>query len=110
MSGGYNSPGADAGATSARMQSVSSSSIDREVSALGSAPIIGVDVKKHGELKNMLDSDKENLKLEAMKIIVGMVAKGKDCAALFPAVVKNVVVSNPEVLSLAHLSHQLPSP
>ena len=26
-----------------------------------------------------------------------MVAKGKDCAALFPAVVKNVVSSNPEV-------------
>lgn len=46
MSGGYNSPGADAGATSTRMQSVSSSSTDREDGALGSAPIIGVDVKK----------------------------------------------------------------
>ena len=46
MSGGYNSPGADAGTMAARMQSVSSSSIDREEGALGSAPIIGVDVKK----------------------------------------------------------------
>ena len=83
----------------------------------------------------MLDSDKENLKLEAMKYLVGvrgeggvcwwvglrgsgrdvdghgvirtccvvldsssqMVAKGKDCAALFPAVVKNVISTNPEV-------------
>ena len=27
---------------------------------------------RHGELKNMLDSDKENLKLEALKIIVGV--------------------------------------
>lgn len=85
------------------MQSVSSSSIDREESALGSAPIIGVDVKKHGELKNMLDSDKESLKLDAMKIIVGMVAKGKDCAALFPAVVKNVVASNPEIKKLVYV-------
>ena len=46
----------------------------------------------------MLDSNKENLKLDAMKRIVGMIAKGKNASDLFPAVVKNVVSKNVEVL------------
>lgn len=45
----------------------------------------------------MLDSNKENLKLDAMKRIVGMIAKGKNASDLFPAVVKNVVSKNVEV-------------
>ena len=34
---------------------------------------------RHEELKNMLDSDKENLKLEAMKILVGVRDKEGGC-------------------------------
>jgi AP-3 complex subunit beta len=45
----------------------------------------------------MLDSNKENLKLDAMKRIVAMIAKGKNASDLFPAVVKNVVSKNVEV-------------
>lgn len=45
----------------------------------------------------MLDSNKDNLKLDAMKRIVGMIAKGKNASDLFPAVVKNVVSKNVEV-------------
>jgi len=48
----------------------------------------------------MLDSNKENLKLDAMKRIVGMIAKGKNASDLFPAVVKNVVSKNVEVIIL----------
>ncbi|KAL0271642.1 UNVERIFIED_CONTAM: hypothetical protein PYX00_008670 [Menopon gallinae] len=48
----------------------------------------------------MLDTNKDGLKLEAMKRIIGMVAKGRDASDLFPAVVKNVVSKNLEVKKL----------
>lgn len=52
----------------------------------------------------MLDSNKDSLKLEAMKRIIGMVAKGRDGASdLFPAVVKNVVSKNIEVKKLVYV-------
>lgn len=51
----------------------------------------------------MLDSNKDSLKLEAMKRIIGMVAKGKDAGDLFPAVVKNVVSKNIEVKKLVYV-------
>lgn len=51
----------------------------------------------------MLDSNKDNLKLEAMKRIIGMVAKGRDASDLFPAVVKNVVSKNIEVKKLVYV-------
>jgi len=54
-------------------------------------------------LKQMLDGNKDNLKLEAMKRIIGMVAKGKDASDLFPAVVKNVVSKNIEVKKLVYV-------
>lgn len=50
----------------------------------------------------MLDSNKDGLKLEAMKRIIGMVAKGRDAGDLFPAVVKNVVSKNIEVKKLVY--------
>lgn len=59
--------------------------------------------KKHDDLKNMLDSNKDSLKLEAMKRIIGMIAKGKDASDLFPAVVKNVVSKNIEVKKLVYV-------
>jgi len=58
------------------------------------------DYKRHDDLKQMLDSNKDSLKLEAMKRIIGMVAKGRDASELFPAVVKNVVSKNIEVKKL----------
>ncbi|XP_050519142.1 AP-3 complex subunit beta-1 [Diabrotica virgifera virgifera] len=61
------------------------------------------DFKKHDDLKEMLDSNKDSLKLEAMKRIIGMVAKGRDASVLFPAVVKNVVSKNIEVKKLVYV-------
>nr|XP_010592099.1 AP-3 complex subunit beta-2 isoform X3 [Loxodonta africana] len=44
----------------------------------------------------MLDTNKDSLKLEAMKRIVAMIARGKNASDLFPAVVKNVACKNIE--------------
>eukprot|EP00095_Tigriopus_kingsejongensis_P009742 maker-scaffold1553_size35894-snap-gene-0.10 protein:Tk09742 transcript:maker-scaffold1553_size35894-snap-gene-0.10-mRNA-1 annotation:"ap-3 complex subunit beta-2" len=60
-------------------------------------------LKKHDDLKQMLDSNKDSLKLEAMKRIIHMVARGKDASDLFPAVVKNVVSKNIEVKKLVYV-------
>lgn len=51
----------------------------------------------------MLDSNKESMKLDAMKRIVGMIAKGKNASDLFPAVVKNVVSKNVEIKKLVYV-------
>jgi len=51
----------------------------------------------------MLDSSKDSLKLEAMKRIITMVARGRDAAELFPAVVKNVVSKNIEIKKLVYV-------
>ncbi|XP_050533343.1 AP-3 complex subunit beta-1 isoform X2 [Daktulosphaira vitifoliae] len=61
------------------------------------------DYKKHDDLKQMLDSTKDGPKLEAMKRIIGMIAKGRDASELFPAVVKNVVSKNIEVKKLVYV-------
>ncbi|ESO12816.1 hypothetical protein HELRODRAFT_62184, partial [Helobdella robusta] len=58
---------------------------------------------RHEDLKQMLDNNKDSMKLEAMKRIIGMVAKGKDASDLFPAVVKNVVSKNIEVKKLVYV-------
>lgn len=58
---------------------------------------------RHEDLKQMLDTNKDGLKLEAMKRIIGMVAKGRDVSDLFPAVVKNVVSKNLEVKKLVYV-------
>uniref|UniRef100_A0A672R866 Adaptor related protein complex 3 subunit beta 2 n=1 Tax=Sinocyclocheilus grahami TaxID=75366 RepID=A0A672R866_SINGR len=55
-----------------------------------SGGIFSSDYKRHDDLKEMLDSNKDSLKLEAMKRIVAMIARGKNASDLFPAVVKNV--------------------
>lgn len=68
-----------------------------------SGSIFNQSYKKHDDLKQMLDSNKDSLKLEAMKRIIGMIAKGKDASDLFPAVVKNVVSKNIEVKKLVYV-------
>uniref|UniRef100_A0A671RIZ7 AP-3 complex subunit beta n=1 Tax=Sinocyclocheilus anshuiensis TaxID=1608454 RepID=A0A671RIZ7_9TELE len=55
------------------------------------------------DLKEMLESNKESLKLEAMKRIVGLIAKGKNAYELFPAVVKNVASKNIELKKLVYV-------
>lgn len=71
--------------------------VDLDTSYSGAASFFSADFKKHDDLKAMLDSGKDSLKLEAMKRIIGMVARGRDAGDLFPAVVKNVVSKNIEV-------------
>lgn len=63
----------------------------------------GSDFRKHEDLKEMLDANKDNLKLEAMKRIIGMIAKGRDASMLFPDVVKNVVSKNIELKKLVYI-------
>uniref|UniRef100_H2Z3B2 AP-3 complex subunit beta n=1 Tax=Ciona savignyi TaxID=51511 RepID=H2Z3B2_CIOSA len=58
---------------------------------------------RYDDLKNMLDQNKDFLKLEAMKRIIGMIAKGKNASSLFPAVVKNVACKNIEVKKLVYV-------
>jgi len=64
---------------------------------------------KHDDLKSMLESNKDGLKLEAMKKLITMVAKGRTSSAdvsakeLFPHVVKNVVTKNAELKKLVYL-------
>uniref|UniRef100_A0A8C3TWM5 AP-3 complex subunit beta n=1 Tax=Catharus ustulatus TaxID=91951 RepID=A0A8C3TWM5_CATUS len=61
------------------------------------------DELRHDDLKEMLDSNKDSLKLEAMKRIVAMIARGKNASDLFPAVVKNVACKNIEVKKLVYV-------
>ncbi|KAM6105979.1 AP-3 complex subunit beta-1 isoform 1-T1 [Pterocles gutturalis] len=55
------------------------------------------------DLKQMLESSKDSAKLDAMKRIVGMIAKGKNASELFPAVVKNVANKNIEIKKLVYV-------
>jgi len=67
------------------------------------ATILHSEYKKHGDLRDMLDSSKDSLKLDAMKRIISMMAKGRDVSDLFPAVVKNVASKNIEVKKLVYV-------
>uniref|UniRef100_A0A8C2XP07 Adaptor related protein complex 3 subunit beta 1 n=1 Tax=Cyclopterus lumpus TaxID=8103 RepID=A0A8C2XP07_CYCLU len=60
-------------------------------------------ILKNEDLKEMLESNKESLKLEAMKRVVGLIAKGKNASELFPAVVKNVASKNIELKKLVYV-------
>lgn len=61
------------------------------------------DSGKHDDLKDMLDSNKDALKLDAMKRIIVLLAKGHDASRLFPAVIKNVVSKNVEIKKLVYV-------
>ncbi|KAF6721718.1 AP-3 complex subunit beta-1 [Oryzias melastigma] len=65
--------------------------------------LFSADFKKNEDLKEMLESNKESLKLEAMKRIVGLISKGKNSSELFPAVVKNVASKNIELKKLVYV-------
>ena len=51
----------------------------------------------------MLDSTKDSHKLDAMKRIISMLAKGRDVSDLFTAVVKNVASKNIEAKKLVYV-------
>jgi vesicle coat complex subunit len=55
------------------------------------------------DLKTQLDSSKDGQKLDAMKRLIGMIAKGRNVSSLFPAVVKNVVSKNAEIKKLVYV-------
>ena len=59
--------------------------------------------RKFDELRRLLDNNKDTLKLEAMRRIIEMVARGQNCSDLFAAVVKNVVSKNTEVRKLVYV-------
>ncbi|XP_044139271.1 AP-3 complex subunit beta-2 isoform X2 [Bufo gargarizans] len=76
---------------------------DRETSTENSGSGSQSQPLRHDDLKEMLDSNKDSLKLEAMKRIVAMIARGKNTSDLFPAVVKNVACKNIEVKKLVYV-------
>ena len=74
-----------------------------ELDPSSGASFFNSDYKRHDDLKQMLDSNKDGLKLEAMKRIISLVARGRDAGELFPAVVKNVVSKNIEIKKLVYV-------
>ncbi|XP_051533063.1 AP-3 complex subunit beta-1-like isoform X2 [Myxocyprinus asiaticus] len=78
-------------------------SIPTTISTGAGFGLFSTDFKKNEDLKEMLESNKESLKLEAMKRIVGLIAKGKNASELFPAVVKNVANKNIELKKLVYV-------
>uniref|UniRef100_A0A3Q3G2C5 AP-3 complex subunit beta n=1 Tax=Labrus bergylta TaxID=56723 RepID=A0A3Q3G2C5_9LABR len=75
----------------------------KNIERLVSRPMPTLSSLRHDDLKEMLDSNKDSLKLEAMKRIVAMIARGKNASDLFPAVVKNVACKNIEVKKLVYV-------
>ncbi|XP_055968535.1 AP-3 complex subunit beta-1 [Sorex fumeus] len=73
------------------------------MSSSGAFGLFSSDLKKNEDLKQMLESNKDSAKLDAMKRIVGMIAKGKNASELFPAVVKNVASKNIEIKKLVYV-------
>ncbi|KAL2099800.1 hypothetical protein ACEWY4_004194 [Coilia grayii] len=71
--------------------------------AAGAFGLFSTDFKKNDDLKEMLESNKESVKLEAMKRIVELIAKGKNVPELFPSVVKNVASKNIELKKLVYV-------
>ncbi|XP_076020068.1 AP-3 complex subunit beta-1 isoform X2 [Genypterus blacodes] len=94
----YNDQGGAEAAVEAGLETTPTSSSTGAAFGLFSA-----DFRKNDDLKEMLESNKESLKLEAMKRVVGLIAKGKNASELFPAVVKNVASKNIEIKKLVYV-------
>ncbi|KAI9026855.1 adaptin N terminal region-domain-containing protein [Hyaloraphidium curvatum] len=72
----------------------------RELRAARGAPRPGGEA---AELRQLLDSRFEAEKLDAMKRLVNLMSRGRDCAEFFPAVVKNVASPSAEVRRLVRI-------
>ncbi|KAI4816952.1 hypothetical protein KUCAC02_009251 [Chaenocephalus aceratus] len=90
----------DQGGAEAAMEAGQENSSSTGGAAFG---LFSSDFKKNEDLKEMLESNKESLKLEAMKRVVGLISKGKNASELFPAVVKNVASKNIELKKLVYV-------
>ncbi|XP_068562612.1 AP-3 complex subunit beta-1 isoform X2 [Cebidichthys violaceus] len=90
----------DQGGAEAAVEGLETTSSSTSGAAFG---LFSADFKKNEDLKEMLESNKESLKLEAMKRVVGLIAKGKNASELFPAVVKNVASKNIELKKLVYV-------
>ncbi|XP_063970298.1 AP-3 complex subunit beta-2-like isoform X3 [Lytechinus pictus] len=100
----YEKMAADSSRSYANEKTPSTGSGEADIAAdPASGGFFATDYKKHEDLKAMLDGNKDGLKLEAMKRIIGMIAKGKDASDLFAAVVKNVVSKNIEIKKLVYV-------
>ncbi|AWP00689.1 putative AP-3 complex subunit beta-1 [Scophthalmus maximus] len=100
----YNDQGGAEAAVEAGQESTPTSSGAGAGAGAGAAfGLFSTDFKKNEDLKEMLESNKESLKLEAMKRVVGLIAKGKNASELFPAVVKNVANKNIELKKLVYV-------
>uniref|UniRef100_A0A3P8RA58 AP-3 complex subunit beta n=1 Tax=Astatotilapia calliptera TaxID=8154 RepID=A0A3P8RA58_ASTCA len=100
----YNDQGGAEAAVEAGQESTPTSSSTGAAFGLFSADFKKMSsVLRNEDLKEMLESNKESLKLEAMKRIVGLIAKGKSASELFPAVVKNVASKNIELKKLVYV-------
>ncbi|XP_072167067.1 AP-3 complex subunit beta-2-like isoform X2 [Diadema setosum] len=100
----YEKMSADSSRSYANEKTPSTGSGEADIAAdPASGGFFATDYKKHEDLKSMLDGNKDGLKLEAMKRIIGMIAKGKDASDLFAAVVKNVVSKNIEIKKLVYV-------
>uniref|UniRef100_A0A7M4G2J8 AP-3 complex subunit beta n=1 Tax=Crocodylus porosus TaxID=8502 RepID=A0A7M4G2J8_CROPO len=96
---GYNEQGGET--TAAELgQEAAPTAAPSASSAFG---LFSSDTKKNEDLKQMLESNKDSAKLDAMRRIVGVVAKGKNASELFPAVVKNVASKNIEIKKLVYV-------
>ncbi|KAM9307033.1 AP-3 complex subunit beta-1 [Pholidichthys leucotaenia] len=96
----YNDQGGAEAAVEAGQENTPTSSSNSAGAVFG---LFAADFKKKEDLKAMLESNKESLKLDAMKRIVEDIAKGKNESALFPAVVKNVASKNIELKKLVYV-------
>ncbi|XP_013876457.1 AP-3 complex subunit beta-2 isoform X3 [Austrofundulus limnaeus] len=94
----YNDQGAAEAAVEAGQETTPTSS-----SSGAAFGLFSTDFKKNEDLKEMLESNKESLKLEAMKRIVQLISKGKNASELFPAIVKNVASKNIELKKLVYV-------
>ncbi|XP_074596275.1 uncharacterized protein LOC141851429 [Brevipalpus obovatus] len=86
----------------------SSFSYSTDITNVDSASIMPAFPSRNEDLKSMLDNNKDGPKVEAMKRLITMIAKGRassdsDARELFPHVVRNVVTKNAELKKLVYL-------
>lgn len=100
----YQSSQFDSQVSSSSVAGIASVAGDEAYSTSFAPHSSGVNSVSH-DLKSMLESNKDTLKLEAMRRLVSLIARGKNesiCRSLFPSVVKCVVSKNPEVKKLVY--------
>uniref|UniRef100_A0A8C5WBJ0 AP-3 complex subunit beta n=1 Tax=Leptobrachium leishanense TaxID=445787 RepID=A0A8C5WBJ0_9ANUR len=96
-------PSGGGGSSSSEATELAQEATASGISSSAGFGLFSVDLKKNEDLKQMLESNKDAAKLEAMKRIIGMISSGKNASELFPAVVKNVASKNLEIKKLVYV-------